>query len=227
MFFNNAFNNSPAFADRWCDKIVKEGVKIFWSDCGRFNNLTLDRLEAMREAGCQKIVFGLETASRTLSRYIDKRLDLDHTEVVLRWCKQVGILADLEIIVGLPYEYEEEFSETMEYVKRNREFISYMSINRYYILPNSLLGRYPGRYGITIIRAQTYDQVIENNARAFLEGADNFRIHRYVENNGRRTADEVERDSLRHYLTIRKQQSPFYGEIEKEFYRSVGSRLSA
>jgi radical SAM superfamily enzyme YgiQ (UPF0313 family) len=214
MFFNNAFNSSPAFADKLCDTIIREGVHIHWSDCGRFNTVTLDRLKAMREAGCRKIVFGLETASRKLSKYIDKRLDLDFTEVVLEWCKQVGILADLEIIVGLPYEHENEFNETMKYVERNRELISYMAINQYYVLPNSLFGRYPERYGIRIIESQSYDQILENNQKRFMEGADNFRIHRYVESNSQRTTDEIERDSLRHFVAIGRQQDPYYGEIE-------------
>jgi radical SAM superfamily enzyme YgiQ (UPF0313 family) len=227
MFLNNAFNSSPAFADKWCDAIVKEGIEIYWSDCGRFNNITLDRLMAMRESGCQKIVFGLETASRKLSRFIDKRLDLDHSERVLRWCKQAGIRVDLEVIVGLPYESEDEFGETLEYVRRNSEFINYMSINQYYVLPNSLIGRYPDKYGIKIVGSLTYDQILETNRRMFVEGTNNFRVHRYVETNNGRTADEVERDSRRHYLTIRKQQSPWFNEIEREFCRSAANRLTA
>jgi radical SAM superfamily enzyme YgiQ (UPF0313 family) len=221
MFLNNAFNSSPAFADKWCNAIVREGIKIHWSDCGRFNAVTLDRLKAMRESGCQKIVFGLETASRKLSKYINKKLDLDHTEVVLQWCKQVGILVDLEIIVGFPYEHEDEFNETMAYLARNRELISYMAINQYYVLPNSLLGRYPEKYGIRIIESQTYDQILENNSKSLMEGADNFRIHRYVETDNQRTAEEIERDSLRRFIAIGKQQSPCFGEIEKEYRQAM------
>ena len=61
-FLNNAFNSSPRFADELCNELIKKNIRIYWSDCARFNNLTKDRLVSMKEAGCKKLIFGFENS---------------------------------------------------------------------------------------------------------------------------------------------------------------------
>ena len=74
------------------------------------------------ESGCRKLVFGFETGSNKLLNLFDKKLDLEHAVNVMRWCKEAGIWADIEVIVGLPYELEEDFQDTVRFY-RNKTVI--------------------------------------------------------------------------------------------------------
>ena len=170
-FYNNAFNFSPSFVKDFCQEVITRNLEIYWSDCARFNNLNKDLVEMMYKAGCRKLVFGLDSASEKIAELIDKRIDFDHVREVLKWCKQFGIWVEVEVITGLPYEREEEFLETYNFLKLNLEkgLITGFHLNSYYIVPDSLLGKYPEKYGIEIISANDgYKNMLERSS-AILE----------------------------------------------------------
>jgi radical SAM superfamily enzyme with C-terminal helix-hairpin-helix motif len=47
----------------------------------------------------------------------------------MAWCSELGILAELEIILGMPTETENNFQENYSYLKRNIKNINFMTIN--------------------------------------------------------------------------------------------------
>lgn len=197
-FFNNAANASAKFIDAFCNRIIEKNIDIRWSDCARFNNMTFERLKLMKEAGCCKLVFGFETASKKLIDLVEKKIDLSHGEMVMKWCKDLGILVDLEVIVGLPQERDEDFKETVDYVTKNKAFINYMTINEFFVVPNSKIGRYPERYGIELIRnVISYDTILKRSWKYFKEmkgkQTGNFKVYKYNELGGRSYKEVAEK----------------------------------
>lgn len=196
-FYNNTFNYTPKFVKEFCEGVQRRGITFYWSDCARFNNLDYNLIEMLYNSGCRKLVFGFETGSKKLLKIFDKRLDLDHAENVLQWCKEVGIWADIEVIVGLPYELEEDFQCTLDFIKKNEKLINNFASNRYFVVPDSLIGKYPEKYGIKLVRAKKrYDKLVEScyesftNGKENINGASNFQVYRYSEINGR-THNEI------------------------------------
>ncbi|WDV48115.1 radical SAM protein [Clostridiaceae bacterium M8S5] len=191
-FYNNTFNYSRKFVIEFCEGVQQRGMKFYWSDCARFNNLDYDLLKMLFDSGCRKFVFGFETGSQKLLKLYDKRLDLEHAEQVLKWCKELGIWADIEVIVGLPYENEEDFECTIEFIQKNRHLINHFAMNRYFVVPDSLIGMKPADYGIKLMRMRNrYEFLLKMNYKYFIEGslrgkgATNFQVYRYNEINGR------------------------------------------
>lgn len=191
-FYNNTFNYTPKFVMEFYEGVKKRGLKFYWTDCARFNNLSFDLVKMLYESGCRKLVFGFETGSDKLLKMFDKRLDLGHAENVLRWCKEVGIWADIEVIVGLPYEMEEDFLYTVDFIKRNRDLINHFAMNKYFVVPDSLIGMYPSNYGIKLVRVKKrYEDLLKTNYEFFIKkskkigGATNFQVYRYSEVEGR------------------------------------------
>jgi radical SAM superfamily enzyme YgiQ (UPF0313 family) len=195
FFFNNVFNVNRAFVKNFCRIVKERGLQFSWSDCGRFNDLDKELLQMMVEAGCRKLVFGLDSGSPKILKLIDKRLDLDHARKVLGWCKDVGIWPEIEVILGFPYELEGEFKETYDFVKDNLDVLNGFYINKYFVVPVSLMGWYPERYGMRLVKLrQKYENKLENNARLFLKAVDaqddkvsaaNFHIYHFEETRGR------------------------------------------
>lgn len=197
-FYNNTFNYTPKFVREFCEGIQRRGIKIYWSDCARFNNLNKELVNMLYEAGCRKLVFGFETGSDKLLQLFDKQLNLEHAENVLQWCKDAGIWADIEVIIGLPYEFEEDYKETEAFIRKNRNLINHFAMNRYFVVPDSLIGRHPERYGIKLVRVKKrYDALLNMNYQCFVEGkqvrsgASNFQVYRYSELDGRSHSEIV------------------------------------
>ena len=223
-FLNNAFNSSPPFADALCNELIKQNIKIYWSDCGRFNNLTLERIKTLKEAGCQKLIFGFETASKKISEYIHKQLDIQHSERVLQWCKDSGIYADLEIIIGLPYETEVEFQETVDFINKNYDLINYLSVNKYFIIPSSSIGKYPEKYRIEILKKQLkYDDFLEQNKMNFIKKrkdvTSGFRLLSFRELDSNRTSEDIDKSAMEHYSILKQNQLKKFQEIDAFMYR--------
>lgn len=198
--FDNYFNLLNGFVEEFASRVVLNGVKFHWSDCARFNSLTYERLALLADSGCRKLTFGLETASTKMLKIIDKRVKLAEAERVLRWCKEVGIWADLEIITGLPHEDESNFDETTDFLERNAEYINYFNVNRYFVAPKSLMGARPEAYGMRLRKfPDAYQRLLDANFRWLVEDLDlsykpqNFRVYEFDEIGGR-TAEQLADD---------------------------------
>ena len=166
-------------------------------------------------------------------RYIDKRIELDQVERVLEWCSKHGVWVDLEVIVGLPYETDERFQETLHFVLRNRSRINGLAINKYFVVPNSLIGLYPERYRLKLIREHTtYAELLAENYQALLDErnmtADNFRIYRYDECEPYRQHKDVDEGTRRHADALRECWGDEFREVQEslaivdELLRSTG-----
>jgi len=192
-FFNNTFNFTPSFVNEFCKRVIDQRVEFYWSDCARVNGLTYEMLELMYKAGCRKLIFGFETASEKLLKYVDKRLDIIQLNKVLIWCKEIGIWADLEVIVGFPYEFEDDFQATYRFIIENVKNINSFQLNKYFIVPISLMGMYPEKYDIKLTKVQDYNMILNRNKVNFEYnrgydydiGETNFHIFAFDEINGR------------------------------------------
>ena len=236
--FNNYFNLLNGFVEEFASRVVLHGVKLNWSDCARFNGLTYERLALLADSGCRKLTFGLETASTKMLKIIDKRVKLAEAERVLRWCKQVGIWADLEIITGMPHEDEETFAETTEFLERNAEYINYFNVNRYFVAPKSLMGARPEAYGMRLRKfPDAAQRLLDANYRWLVDDLDwsykpqNFRVYEFDEIDGRsaeQLAEEIKPKIARlntiqsndfidayHVLSMRRHNRP--GQVPARF----------
>lgn len=198
--FNNYFNLRNGFVEEFASRVVLHGVELHWSDCARFNSLTYERLALLAASGCRKLTFGLETASITMLSVIDKRVKLAEAERVLRWCKELGIWADLEIITGLPLEDQSSFAETTDFLERNAENINYFNVNRYFVAPKSLMGARPEAYGMRLRKfPDAYQRLLDANYRWLAEDLEfsykpqNFRVYEFDEIGGR-SAEQLAAD---------------------------------
>lgn len=217
-FYNNAFNFSMAFVSEFCREIQRRKIKLFWSDCARFSNMDEKVINEMYKAGCRKLVFGLDSASEKILRLIHKGIDIEQARKVLHWCKKAGIWVELEIIVGLPWETEQEFLETYKFVEEQMEEgnISGFHVNRYFIIPDSLLGRSPEKYGIQIeCLDDGYDRVLKRDLELLSSVTDPFfsfknfsalssrhkTLWRYYETGGR-SADQIEDETDEKFIRI-------------------------
>ncbi len=152
FFLHCTVNLSHSYINQFCDEVIRRNLKIYWSDCANFRNVDKEMLFKLRQAGAVRLIWGLETGSARLLRYIDKRITVEKAEEMFRASHQAGIWNGFEIIAGLPHEKEEDIQATIDFVKRCREYIDNIWFNPYFLDGNSLIYRYPQRYRIENVR---------------------------------------------------------------------------
>ena len=148
FFLNNEINARHDYLEKLCDLIIKRKLKILWSDCARADFKNIEVLRKMKEAGCIRLIFGIETGSERLLNYIKKGVSVERLERVVRWTYELGIWTGIEIICGLPQEKEEDIQATIEFLTRNKEYINRLYYNTYDLRSGSLLYHEPSKYGI-------------------------------------------------------------------------------
>ncbi|MCB4791362.1 MAG: tetratricopeptide repeat protein [Elusimicrobia bacterium] len=157
FFLNNTINLSKKYMNEFCDEIINSGLDILWSDCARADNLDRDTLLKMRKAGCIRLIYGMETASPRLLRYIDKQINLKRLEDILSWTDEAGIWTGIEIICGFPGETKEDIKMTVEFLNKNKKHVNTIFNNIFYLIGGSKMFLYAGKYGIrNIIKTDTY-----------------------------------------------------------------------
>ncbi len=81
----------------------------------------------LRLSGCILLLFGLESGSPRVLQAMDKGIDIDLVEDVLRSCSSAGISVGVNAFVGFPSETLEEAWQTAEFIRAHTE-IAYASL---------------------------------------------------------------------------------------------------
>ncbi len=101
-----------------CRLICESKLDISWVCSARAQHLDKETLEAMKKAGCHEISFGIESGSPEILKKIDKALDLDEAQRVVRLTKKVGITSHASYILGYIGETEETIRKTISFAEK-------------------------------------------------------------------------------------------------------------
>ncbi|MFH1800257.1 MAG: radical SAM protein, partial [Candidatus Omnitrophota bacterium] len=181
FFLSDTLNISKQYVNELCDEIIKNKTKILWSDCARADNLDKDTLFKMRQAGCIRLIYGIETASTRLLKYVRKGISLKKLEDTLKWSDEAGIWTGVEIICGLPHEQERDIEETIAFLNKNKRYIDTLYINQFDLRDGSMLLSRAKELGIeNVSRIDQYAT----------EEFSNFHKYKYDEIDGLRWPDK-------------------------------------
>ena len=120
-FIDESFIINKKRTEKICNMFIERGYhkKISWACSSRADLIDEPVLEKMREAGCDAISFGIETASQRLLDIIEKRTSPEINERAVRMAKKAGISnVRATFILGIPTETREESLATIKYAKK-------------------------------------------------------------------------------------------------------------
>lgn len=107
------------FVHALCDEIIKQDIKVNWGTDGRIELCNdLDLLKKMREAGCYVLALGLESGSKRILKHFNKEKNIQHLDQALTNCSSANIIPSLNIMIGFPWENEEDLQKTKEFVMK-------------------------------------------------------------------------------------------------------------
>jgi len=104
----------------------------------------------MKNSGCAHVTFGIESGSQRVLDYMRKRYKVEDADKVLKSAHAAGIKVTCNFMFGFPGETEEDFENTLDFLKRNAANINtaYPSRTFFTIEPHSYLESHLNEYGI-------------------------------------------------------------------------------
>lgn len=115
-FNDNCFPSSKSQGMAICAEIQKRGLRVLWKADTRADIVDAELAIEMRRAGCFMVAVGLESASPTILKNINKKLDLDKARESLLAIKGAGMIAYALLMIGNPCENWESINETTDYL---------------------------------------------------------------------------------------------------------------
>ena len=218
-FLENTFNFSYDYTKSLCEELIKKNLNVKWSCCVHPDNIDSELLTLMKDAGVIRIIYGFETGSYNLQKYILKNLDLDKLKNNLQISHSLGIWNGIEVICGLPHETEEDILSTISFLNDNKDYIDEYHINSFLLTLDSLYARHPDKFHLENVKTFDSDKSYH--------GALNFpTLNRYIECafdeiDGLKWLDKKRQiaDSYNKVLTsIKYRKMPLYDNIAYLFY---------
>jgi radical SAM superfamily enzyme YgiQ (UPF0313 family) len=113
LFYDDTFNIDRARVLEICERIRAAGLKVRWGIRARVDTMTPEVIRSLRQAGCSRISYGVETGSPRLQKLIRKNLDLEQVRAVFAQTRNAGIETLGYFMIGLPTETKAEVDETV------------------------------------------------------------------------------------------------------------------
>ena len=121
MFFDDTFTVHKGRAMELFGRIVhakqtdKLPKDVHFYGFTRANTLDWELLKIMKDAGCDKITFGVETGNAEILRQMEKGTKLDNYRMAYSMLEELRITKRGSFIIGHPYESEETIRDSINF----------------------------------------------------------------------------------------------------------------
>ena len=134
-FLDLLFNGNMKTLTSFCNLMIESrlGNKVKWSANAIIRpEMTPEVLANMQEAGCEHLIYGIESGSQKVLDLMRKRYRISDAHNVLKATHQAGIMVTANFMFGFPGETEEDFSQTLDFVRKNTEYLDRVYPSRTY-----------------------------------------------------------------------------------------------
>jgi len=150
------------------DVILKGSLKPLFYSFVRAEKefIDINFCKKVRRAGFFALHFGLESGSQRILNSMNKGINLDTIDEVIKNFFKADIMVNIFLIVGTPGEKQEDIEKSIRFVKDHLAYISgEVAVSRYYLDRHSYIYYHPEEFGL----------IIEHDPKADLDTDVNFR----------------------------------------------------
>ncbi|MBI4188771.1 MAG: B12-binding domain-containing radical SAM protein [Chloroflexi bacterium] len=119
------------------EEIKSRKLRFKWECLSRVDSLDLETARAMRDAGCERMFFGIESANESVLKLMGKKITLANAQKAVDIASQAGIRTGAFFIVGYPGETDDTVLETVRFASSLP--LDYLSFTMPYPLPGTAL----------------------------------------------------------------------------------------
>lgn len=103
-----------------CRSLIKEGLSVPWFCQSRVDTVDKEMLKMMAKAGCERIIFGIESFSQRSLNEMKKGISLHQIKKALKITKEMGISTYGTFLIGLPNETISDINKTLKFIKEEK-----------------------------------------------------------------------------------------------------------
>jgi len=111
------FTSSRKRVHAFCSEIQNRKLRFGWSAFARADSVNKEMLKVMLDAGCDSVLFGIESGNQEILNTIRKHVTLDQIRKAVSDCKEAGMYVFGSLIAGLPGESSDTLLETHRFMK--------------------------------------------------------------------------------------------------------------
>jgi len=148
-FVGSNINGDFTFFTNMLTRILSSGISMGWG-----GSIILDKrldtqtIRAMARSGCTYVNTGLESASPEVLGKMNKPIDIECAQRILRDLHAARIDTAVNLIAGFPGETETDHQLTLDFIRKNGRFIKRVHVSPCSIFNDTALSLYPQRFGI-------------------------------------------------------------------------------
>lgn len=127
-FADDTFTLPKRRAMEICTLMISEGLnkRIKWTALSRVTGVDQALFDKMKEAGCIKVDFGVESGNSDVLKRIKKEISVTDAEKAIRMAKKAGLKTGSYFILGHPYETTQTIHDTIKLAtKLNTNTVSF------------------------------------------------------------------------------------------------------
>ena len=98
-----------------CQELTRRGLSVKWRAYARVDTVDLELLSRMRQAGCERILFGAESGSPEILQHIRKGITPEQTRRAVEMARDAGIGVLASFVLGLPGETPQTLRQTLKF----------------------------------------------------------------------------------------------------------------
>ena len=102
-----------------CNEIIKRKLDIKWCTPNGVALSALDKpmIKKMKEAGCYRLTFGIESGDPEMQKFIGKIVPFKRTKSLIDYANNIGLWTAGTFIIGFPFEDEASIRNTIKYAR--------------------------------------------------------------------------------------------------------------
>lgn len=117
MFKESDFALDRERVHTFCELLLREPKKVFWSCNGHIGKMDSALLREMRRAGCRLIQYGVESGEQRVLDTLKKGITIAQVVETFRLTRQAGIRTVANIMIGNPGDTRESIARTIGLAK--------------------------------------------------------------------------------------------------------------
>lgn len=136
FLYDDTFSIDRQRAIDICNEILNRGLDIGWDIRTRVDNVDKELLEKLKEAGCERIHYGVEAGTPEILKVLRKGITTEQVKKAFALTKEVGIATLAYFMIGSPGETKSQILESVEFAKKlNPDFVHFSVTTPYPATP--------------------------------------------------------------------------------------------
>lgn len=113
-FLDDTFTFDKLWVQSLCGEFIKTGLnrRVRWSCLTRVDNVGYDLLRQMKQAGCARVEFGIESGAGEILEYLKKGITIQQMKEAFWAAKKAGLSTMGFVILNVPGETKETIAQT-------------------------------------------------------------------------------------------------------------------